>query len=293
MQILNEPDAVSRFIGNFSISLAADPASWEGWHAVVISAQTESQDALDPMIHSHVCHVSRATLGGCDGVILQLGTNRVVVIAEHLTKDHLKHLRHDIDELNGMRPFFAFRHFVLLDDVDTIDELSRLYATPHDRMNTVDTIEFDSLKAMVPHISDLLKAWMATHKQRTRNAKPCVMVVDDDATTRHIVSKAFKNQYPMATAASVPEAIEKHLLLTPDIVFVDIEMPGCDGFMLLNYIKAYDPHCRVIMFSSNSYVDNRVKAYAAGAVGFIGKPFNRGAFDRYIDMCKSDIAHAN
>lgn len=289
MQILNETDSVSRFIGNLSISLAADPASWGDWHAIIICAEAKKNTPLDPMIHSHLCHVSRATLNGCDGVILQLGSNTAVVVSQHVSRAHLKNLRHAIDEASSDRwSMLTLRHFPLLEDMETIEDLARLYATPHDRLNTVEPVEFDALKAMVPHISDLLKAWMATHKPHMRHEKPCVLVVDDDPVTRHVVSRALKNDYPMATAASVPEAIEKHLLLAPDIVFVDIEMPECDGFMLLSYIRAYDPACRVIMFSSNSYVDNRVKAFAAGAAGFIDKPFNRFTFDRYINMCKPD-----
>ena len=293
MQILVDEKEVSRFLGNFAISLTADPESWLNWHAVIICTESEKNEPLDTVIHSHLAHVSRAALLGLDGVILQLGGNTIVAVAQQMNKEHVKMLRHDIDELSAGRwSILTFRHFQLLDDIDTLEDYARIHASPHDRMNTVDTIEFDSLKAMVPHISDLLKAWMTNNKKRLQGDKPCVLLVDDDAATRHIVSRALKDQYPMVTAGTVAEAIEKHLLLTPDIVFLDIDLPGCDGFMLLSYIRAYDPNCRVVMFSSNGYVDNRLKAFAAGAVGFVKKPFKRDAFDRYITMCKPHTSAA-
>lgn len=293
MQILVDEKEVSRFLGNFAISITADPASWSNWHGVVICAESRKNAPLEPILHSHLCHVSRAALMGLDGVIMQLGGNTVLVIGQSITREHINLLRHDVNELSVDRwRVQTFRHFELLDDIDTLEEFAGIYASPHDRMNTIETVEFESLRAMVPHISDLLKAWMATNKKRAAHEKPCVLLVDDDATTRHIVSRALKNEYPMVTAGSVAEAIEKHLLLTPDIVFLDIDLPDCDGFKLLSYIKAYDPHCRVVMFSSNGYVDNRLKAFAAGAVGFVKKPFKRDAFDRYITMCKPQVAAA-
>lgn len=293
MQILVEEKEVSRLLGNLTISLAADPESWGGWQAVTICAESEKHQPLDTAIHSYFAHVTRAALLGLEGVILQLGSNSLLAVVQGVNKDQLKTLRHDIEELSpGRWAVLTFRHFNLLEDTETLEEYARIYATSYDRLNTVDTVEFESLKAMVPHISDLLKAWMATHKTRQQNHKPCVLLVDDDASTRHIVSRALKNDYPMVTAGTVPEAIEKHLLLKPDIVFLDIDMPGCDGFMLLSYIHAYDPNCRVVMFSSNGYVDNRLKAFAAGAIGFVKKPFKRDAFYRYIDMCKPRMSAA-
>lgn len=285
MQIVNDRTEVSRFLGNFAISLTADPESWRDWLAVIIHTETERGHALDDGARDHICAIIRGILTGQDGIILNLGTNTIMTLFQRKSRFNLRHFKEELEShttLNWSQ--LMVREFPVLNDIDALEEYAGVYATLHDRMNDVEFVEYETLKSMVPHISDLLKAWMTTSKKRSERTVPHLLVVDDDAMTRHIVAKALKDDYPVVTAASVPEAIEKHLLLTPDIVFLDIDMPGCDGFTLLNYIRAFDPHCRVIMFSSNSYVDNRVKAFVAGASGFVCKPFNRQSFERYITM---------
>ena len=94
------------------------------------------------------------------------------------------------------------------------------------------------------------------------------------------------------TASSAAEAIEKHLLLVPDIVFLDIGLPDADGFMVLNHIHHYDPDCMVVMFSGDSFLDNRVRALSAGAGGFLPKPFNRDSFVHYIEDWHPPVQHA-
>ena len=85
-------------------------------------------------------------------------------------------------------------------------------------------------------------------------------------------------------AQNVAEAVRKHILFTPDIVFLDIDLPDFDGYTFLEHIRRYDAICRVIMFSSSGRLANRLKAFAAGADGFIPKPFRRHIFDNTFPL---------
>lgn len=73
-------------------------------------------------------------------------------------------------------------------------------------------------------------------------------------------------------AANGNEAISEYRRLKPDIVLMDIVMPGLEGVETVRRICESDPKARVIMISSVSYKDKVQEALAAGAKYFIPKP---------------------
>jgi len=73
-------------------------------------------------------------------------------------------------------------------------------------------------------------------------------------------------------AANGNEAISEYRRLKPDIVLMDIVMPGLEGVETVRRICEGDPKARVIMISSVSYKDKVQEALAAGAKYFIPKP---------------------
>src|SRR5690606_5172616 len=101
-----------------------------------------------------------------------------------------------------------------------------------------------------------------------------VLVVDDDAHVRFVVKAAFAD-------ASVVEAGDGRSALAllervpVDVVLLDVMMPGIDGYTVLEVLRAgtVDALVPVLMVTAlNSEVD-RVRAWRAGADGFIAKPF--------------------
>jgi two-component system chemotaxis response regulator CheB len=110
-----------------------------------------------------------------------------------------------------------------------------------------------------------------------------VLVVDDSAFMRKILTdilKASSDIEVIGRARNGQEAIEKVTELRPDVVTMDIEMPGLDGLQALGYIMSECP-TPVIMLSGaeSEHADVTLTAFQYGAVDFILKPSGNISLD--------------
>lgn len=101
-----------------------------------------------------------------------------------------------------------------------------------------------------------------------------ILLVDDNAqflkAARHYLANAG-GAYNVGTAQSGEDAVREAELLKPDIVFMDISMPGMNGFEAARRIKqaARPPH--VVMLTLHNSIDYRCHATAAGADAYLQK----------------------
>ena len=102
-----------------------------------------------------------------------------------------------------------------------------------------------------------------------------VLIVDDSPTDVHVMQKALEqNGFQTASAADGSEAIRKARELHPDLILMDIVMPGLNGFQATREL-ASDPETRtipVIMVTSKSQESDRVWGLRQGAVDYLVKP---------------------
>ena len=102
-----------------------------------------------------------------------------------------------------------------------------------------------------------------------------VLIVDDSPTDVHVMQTALEQGgYRTASAADGSEAIRKARELHPDLILMDIVMPGLNGFQATRELAA-DPATRsipVIMVSSKSQESDRVWGLRQGAVDYLVKP---------------------
>lgn len=100
------------------------------------------------------------------------------------------------------------------------------------------------------------------------------LIVDDSAFMRFHLRRmmdSFDNIIA-SEAANGNEALKEYGRLKPDIVLMDIVMPGLEGVETVKRICSEDPKARVIMVSSVSYREKVSEAMSAGAKCFIPKP---------------------
>ena len=109
-----------------------------------------------------------------------------------------------------------------------------------------------------------------------------VLLVEDDPLTRRVAASLMKDDYVLRTAADAEEALAEYMVDAPDLVFLDINLPGANGFSLLEHLKKADPEAYVVMFSGQDSLDNIVTSLVCGAKGFVTKPFRRERLRHYL-----------
>jgi two-component system chemotaxis response regulator CheY len=118
-----------------------------------------------------------------------------------------------------------------------------------------------------------------------RRAPLSCLIVDDSAFARFHLKRlmdSFEN-FIASEAANGNEAISEYKRLRPDIVLMDIVMPGIEGVETVKRICETDPSARVIMISSVSYREKVEEAMAAGAKWFIPKPVTTDQLKKAIE----------
>lgn len=104
-----------------------------------------------------------------------------------------------------------------------------------------------------------------------------VMVVDDILpNVKLLEAKLLGEYYEVVTALSGPEALQKIVDTKPDIVLLDVMMPGMDGFEVCRRIKANPlvSHIPVVMVTALTDSEDRVRGLESGADDFLSKPVN-------------------
>jgi DNA-binding NtrC family response regulator len=101
-----------------------------------------------------------------------------------------------------------------------------------------------------------------------------LLVVDDEAGVRQSLQLVFNKTYNVLEACSADEAVEKTAAEKPDVVLLDIMMPGTDGLAVLKQIKAIHPDCQVIMLTGVNTARTAFVAKGTGAFDYVTKPFD-------------------
>ena len=102
-----------------------------------------------------------------------------------------------------------------------------------------------------------------------------VLVVDDEELTLRTISRGLREEgYEVATAGSGEDALRLFAEQSPDLVLLDIVMPGIDGVEVLRRMKAANPAAIILMMSAYHMVDRAVDAMKAGAFDYLIKPFH-------------------
>jgi two-component system chemotaxis response regulator CheY len=125
-----------------------------------------------------------------------------------------------------------------------------------------------------------------------------VFLVDDNEMTRSLLRLMIADDVfeVVGEATNAHAGMERVRVLRPDIVCLDVQMPGSDGLEMLQQIKAILPHVVVLMITASNDKATVRTAIELGAAGYVVKPFNPGTVRATLEriaapLLKDDISH--
>lgn len=104
--------------------------------------------------------------------------------------------------------------------------------------------------------------------------KPLVLVVEDDAAIRNLISTTLKtHDYKYITASSGETAILEAVSHNPEAVLLDLGLPDMDGVQIIRKIRSWS-NLPIIVISARSEESDKIEALDAGADDYLTKPFS-------------------
>src|SRR5271168_1566403 len=115
------------------------------------------------------------------------------------------------------------------------------------------------------------------------------LVVDDEPLARSNLTVLLRQDPAVETVGecgSGAEAVAEIRKSKPDLVFLDVQMPECDGFDVLEMLGRDLPPAVVFVTAYDHYA---LRAFEAGALDYVLKPFDNARFERALDRAKEKI----
>ena len=120
---------------------------------------------------------------------------------------------------------------------------------------------------------------------------PEILIVDDDQSVRDLLTMYLKKaEFEVRTAADGAEALAAVSEKAPDLVILDIMLPGKSGFLVLEQLRQKIPRDKApktIMITGNQGHRHRQYAEALGVSGYLNKPFR---MERLLEMVEKLLA---
>lgn len=113
---------------------------------------------------------------------------------------------------------------------------------------------------------------LSLFEAREKRADNVFLVCDDDMFVRKSLVTMLSSQRHVHEIDSGDKVCDAYREYNPDIVLLDIHMPGKDGLTIINDVIDMDEDAFIIMISADSSMDNVLEALSCGSVGFLSKP---------------------
>ena len=117
-----------------------------------------------------------------------------------------------------------------------------------------------------------------------------VLIVDDEVGVRESLKMILKKDYEVFLAKDAEEAFSQIKAQSPDVILLDIILPGLDGLRVLERIKQNDPDIIVIMITATNTAKTAVEAMKLGAYHYVTKPFDNDELRLIISRSLSEKA---
>ncbi len=116
--------------------------------------------------------------------------------------------------------------------------------------------------------------------------KPSILIVEDERLLLSSLKKALsKDGYQVTTATCGEEALDSYKKDNPDIILLDVRLPGMDGMQVLKKVKSLDGSIPIIIMTAFSGIKGAVEAIKLGAYDYIAKPFDIEELKFVLSRC--------
>lgn len=117
-----------------------------------------------------------------------------------------------------------------------------------------------------------------------------ILIVDDDKDFAETIKfRLEKLSYRVSAAYDGEEAVRKAKGLRPDLVLLDIKIPGMDGLEVLKTVTEADPELYVVMITGNASLESAIEALRYGAHDYILKPLEEGRLETVVKRCLDKV----
>ncbi len=123
-----------------------------------------------------------------------------------------------------------------------------------------------------------MSTYPRSNQSGNETRKPVILMVDDDPNNLSVVRDSLMEcEYTLLAAEDGESAVERAVYAQPDLILLDIMMPGIDGFETCHRLKLQETtkDIPVIFMTALAETEHKVKGLAGGAVDYITKPFQR------------------
>jgi two-component system chemotaxis response regulator CheY len=247
--------------------------SWEDWKCLKIDIQSLEKNVSVQQSCAAICRVVQNDMKDHEGMLIVAAEGDIAVFCKNLSDSTMQNIGRQVALMASMDQGIVV-DFVVLD-------------VRRDADGVIDILT-DEGKRILSHNGvidyDFKRKKKIENRPLPQNLRR-VLLVEDDAVTRWIVRTTLKEECELFTAHTGVTALVAYRKYKPDIVFLDIDLPGMSGQKVLNAILEDDPGAYVVMFSSHNSISNITDLLEEGAKGFIAKPFNRDRLLHYIQDC--------
>jgi DNA-binding response OmpR family regulator len=119
-------------------------------------------------------------------------------------------------------------------------------------------------------------------KARAKNSRKLLIVDDNDDLRENLADIARLYDFEVLTSADAESAISVSKTYQPDVVLLDVRLPGMNGFIACQLIKQTTPAARIVMMSAYTEVEDMQQALSACAVAVFKKPLDLNQFLTFI-----------
>jgi CheY-like chemotaxis protein len=115
-----------------------------------------------------------------------------------------------------------------------------------------------------------------------------ILIVDDNNVVQDVLKEFFKERYQIQLAPNASQALSMIVRQAPDLVLLDVKMPGLDGLSLLKSLRETGVSMPIFLMTGYDSLQVAQEALTSGANAYLPKPFDLMHLDRLIGEAIGD-----